>query len=269
MTRAAALAFAAVLLASAPASAESVPAGPVPARAASAQEQCITTLAGFPADDPGARYQLFRLTQALSVDATPGFRTVLEHYGSAKVSAKTPILDIIRGIANPVLRQAEPALVIGQIAYLIKFAGTCRAIISGQIESLRAYDPDLAKPAFNGTIDKDALFLRQIVSGALRRLKAQQDQRYSGIVQAYERALVRTRNQIEYKAFTHDVDDLESLYMTDLDKRLARSNDLANEEMNREVLGNAVVTSKDMTDNNKKQEKQRSLLTLLNILGGF
>ncbi len=269
MGRVARLALVAVLLAPVLARAGSVPAGTVQASLAPAQEQCITTIGGFPAGNPGARYQLFRLTEALARDATPDFRAMLKQYGSTQVNTKTPILEVIKGIANPVLRQAEPSLVIGQISYLIDFAEACRTIISGQIDSLRAYDPDLAKPTFNNTIDQDALFLRQILSNALRRQKAHLHPRFGAVVQAYERALVRTRDQIEYQAFNHDVDELEALYMTDLDKRLARSNDLANKEMDREVLSGAVATAKDMTENNKKQEKQRSLVTLLHILGGF
>ncbi len=269
MGRAMGLALALFWLAAVPAAAKTAPAGSAGASPAPVQEHCITTLSGFPARDTGARYQLFRLTEALARDATPEFRAMLAHYGRSRVSARTPILEVVKGIANPVLRQAEPALVVGQIAYLIDFAKACQPVISGQIESLRAYDPDLAKADFNSTIDQDALFLRQILADALRRQNAHLDPQYGASVLAYERALVRTRNQIEYKAFNHDVDALEALYMTDLDKRLAKSNDMANAEMNREALSTAVATSKDMTANNKKQEKKRSLVTLLQILSGF
>ena len=247
------------------------PAAPAPAArpAPPAQEQCIHVLAGFPADNISARYQLFRLTQKLAQDAGPEFRAALARFGGDRISTDTPILSVVRGIANPVLRQAEPALVIGQIGYLIDFAHACSTAIAGQMESLRAFDAELAKPQFNATIDEDALFLRQILSDALHGQKAHEDAEYGPVVRAYDRALVATRDRIEFGLFDNKVNDLEALYSTDLDKRLARSNDLANKEMDRETLGNALATSKDMNENNKKQEKKRSLYTLFQILSGL
>ena len=239
------------------------------APAPAAQEQCINVMAGFPSASQSARYQFFRLTQSLAKGATPEFRVAAKYYSSGKVTADTPVAKVIEGIANPVLRQAEPRLVIGQAAYLIDFAETCSGVISGQIKSLQAYDSDLKNAEFNAAIDQDALFLRQILSDALYSENAHENLLYGDAVKAYAKSLVTTRDHIEFSSFESDVSDLEALYMGDLDKRLARSNDLANSEMNNEALSSAVALSDDMSASHKKQEQQRSLQTLIQILNGY
>jgi hypothetical protein len=93
--------------------------------AAPSQEYCITVMSGFPNEAHLPRYQFFRLTQEMAVDATPGFRTALQKYGEGEVEADAPITDVIEAIANPVLRQAAPELAISYMDHLIGFANTC------------------------------------------------------------------------------------------------------------------------------------------------
>ena len=77
-----------------------------------------------------------------------------------------------------------------------------------------------------------------------------------------------TRDDVEFTTFESELGELEALYMDDLDGRLKRSNDLINEEMDREVLGDSVALSDSMIEAEKKKAKERQLYTLYRILGG-
>ncbi len=245
---------------------------PQPARTApinASQEMCISVMTGFPNTKPSIRYQFLRLSKSLAKGADADFRQALAHYGSKNISDDTPVTDIIEGMANPVLRQAEPALVVGQGSYLINFAIECAPQIQGQISALHAYDPDLKQVKFNTVIDEDALFLRQVISDALYALNADKNPDYSAAVKAYAENLVRTRDDIEYTAFNGEVGDIEALYLGDLDKRLARSNDIVNAEADREVLSSSMALARDMSEHTIREEKRRSVQTLLNILNGY
>jgi len=237
-----------------------------PIAATANQEECIMTMAEFPDDGHVARYQFFRLTQELASDTTPSFRSALDKYGEGEVDADTPILDVIENIANPVLRQAAPELAVANMDHLIDFADRCAPYLTGQIDSLRAYDADLSFE--DPIINEDALFLRQVLSDSLSRLGADQDPVYSWAVQEYAANLVRTRDDIEFTSFVVEIDDLEALYMTDLDGRLARSNDIINKEMDRDSLADALVLNDDMNEDARRKSKQNMLRTLARILGG-
>lgn len=229
------------------------------------QQYCVTIMSGFPNDDHVARYQFFRLTQEMAVGSTPEFRAALAQYGDADVNAQTPILDVIEAIANPVLRQAAPEMVIGFMEHLIDFEDRCGAYLEGQINSLKAYDGELTLE--DPLITEDALFLRQILSESLDRAGAGQDTIHIFASQDYAADLIRTRDNMEFQVFTTEIDDLEALYMTDLDGRLARSNDIINKEMDREGLDDAVTLATDMDKDFKEKEDQRRLYTLWRILG--
>ena len=235
--------------------------------AAPSQQYCNTIMAGFPNDDHVARYQFFRLTQDMAQDATPEFRAALAQYGDADVTAETPILDVIEAIANPVLRQAAPEMVIGYMEHLIDFESRCETYLTGQIDSLKAYDSDLVWE--DPIIAEDALFLRQVLGDSLDRAGASNDPVHSYASVQYAQALISTRDNMEFQAFESDIDELETLYMTDLDGRLARSNDIINEEVDREVLGDSVTLSDDLNKDLKSKENQKTLYTLARILGGF
>lgn len=229
---------------------------------------CINTMAGFPTDDQEVRYQFFRLTQEMARDASPEFRNAMTVFGEDKVSPYSPMLSVIEEIANPVLRQAAPEITVGNIAYVIDFANVCEPFIAGQINSLKAYDSALANAEFNAIITEDALFLRQILSDSMFRLGANEDPSFSSATAQYAQALITTRDEAEFSTFEAELDDLESLYMTDLDGRLKRSNDIINEEMDREVLGDAVALSDSLNQSAKNKAKERQLFTLFRILGG-
>lgn len=232
---------------------------------AQSQDFCITMMADFPNDNHIPRYQFFRLTEELAQDATYDFKRALAAYNDADIPANTPILEIIEAIANPILRQAAPEIVTTYMGQLIEFSQTCNTFISGQIKSLKAFDPTLADS--DGVIREDALYLRQILLDSLSRLGAIEDPAFSYAVADYERGLVRTRDDIEYTSFVFEIDDIEALYMEDLDGRLARSNDLINKEINRETLGDAVALSEDMNEDLKRKGDQDTVYTLLQILG--
>jgi len=94
----------------------------------------------------------------------------------------------------------------------------------------------LTNPELNTAIAEDALFLRQIMSESLTRLGADKDASWSTASAAYSKSLVSQRDAVEFSAFETDIAELETLFMEDLDGRLARSNDVINSEMDREVL---------------------------------
>jgi len=231
-------------------------------------DYCINKMAEFPTDDNEARFQFFRLTQEIAQDMTPSLRSAIDKYGNPQVSSESSMLQVIEDVANPVLRQAAPDLTISNMAYIIDFNTICDPYISGQVESLKAFDPSLDNVEFNTVIVEDALFLRQILSDSLHRLGAHEDASYEIAVQQYAESLVTTRDNIEFTMFESDLVELEALYMDDLDGRLKRSNDLINEEMDREVLGDSISLSDSMINAEKRKTKERQIQTLFRILGG-
>lgn len=230
------------------------------------QERCITIMSGFPNSGPLPRYQFFKLSEDLAADATPEFRMALSEFGDGDVADDTPILDVVETIANPVLRQAAPEIIVANMAHLIGFAQDCETYLTGQINSLRAVDNTLSQDDI--IIAEDALYLRQVLSDSMSRLGADTDYIHAGAVNNYANALIVSRDNIEFAGFDTDIEDLEALYLTDLDGRLARSNDVINSEINQETLGDAVILSRDLSTTANQQEKQRSFITLLRILGG-
>lgn len=231
------------------------------------QDYCISVMSAFPNDDNVARYQFFKLTEKMAVGATPEFKTALKHYGDGDIPPETPVIKIIEAIANPVMRQAAPELTIAYMGHLVDFAGRCETYIQGQVNSLLAYDAALAYD--DAVISEDALYLRQILSDSLLRLDADKNERYSFAVNNYATSLVAMRDNIEFAAYAKDIDEIEALYMTDLDGRLARSNDMINSEMNRETLGDAVSLSDDMNKQAKKKADRDAIGTLIRILNGY
>lgn len=229
---------------------------------------CINTLAGFQTENPEARYQFYVLTQDVARDASPEFRAALANYSGGETPSGSSILDVIEDATNPVLRQAAPDLTIANLAYVIDFSSQCEAALSGQINSLKAYDAALSDAAFNAMISEDALFLRQILSDSLFRLNADKDPRFGAVTKNYAGALVQTRDAAEFSTFVSEIDELEALFMTDLDGRLKRSNDMINEEMDREVMGDAIGLANSMDAAAAKRAKQERILSLIRIMGG-
>lgn len=236
--------------------------------AAQNQDRCIAQMAEFPTDDPTARYQFFKLVTDVAFGADDSARALFNHYGQPVVEAGTPVLSVIEDIANPVLRQAAPEIVVSSMNYLVDFAVVCDIYITGQTDSLIAFDASLASPELNGVIAEDALFLRQILSESLSRLGADGDSVWANAARQYSRSLVAQRDAVEFAAFETDIAELETLFMDDLDGRLARSNDVINSEMDREILGDAIQVSDDMNKAAEERAKQERLYRLLRIFGG-
>lgn len=232
------------------------------------QDRCITQMAEFPTDDPTARYQFFKLVSDVAYGADDKARALFDHYGQPAVESGTPVLSVIEDIANPVLRQAAPEIIVSSMNYLVDFAVSCDVYITGQTDSLVAFDTTLSNPDLNMAIAEDALFLRQILSESLSRLGAEEDVDWAVAARAYSRSLVSQRDAVEFAAFETDIAELETLFMDDLDGRLARSNDIINSEMDREILGDSIQLSDDMTEAALEKAKQERLYRLLRIFTG-
>ena len=236
--------------------------------AAQNQDRCITQMAEFPTDDPTARYQFFKLVSDVAYGADDETRALFDHYGQPVVENGTPVLSVIEDIANPVLRQAAPEIIVSSMNYLVDFAVTCDVYITGQTESLVAFDGTLGSPELNTAIAEDALFLRQILSESLSRLGADGDAVWANAARSYSRSLVAQRDAVEFAAFETDIAELESLFMDDLDGRLARSNDVINSEMDRELLTDSIKLARDMNEAAKEKARQDRLYRLLRLFGG-
>jgi len=232
------------------------------------QDRCISQMAEFPTDDPTARYQFFKLIRDMAYGADAQSRALFDHYGQPAVQIGTPVLSAIEDIANPVLRQAAPEVIVSSMNYLVDFAETCEVYIEGQTESLLAFDHELANPELNTAIAEDALFLRQILSESLSRLGADTDAQWAQVAVQYSRSLVTQRDAVEFSAFETDIAELETLFMDDLDGRLARSNDVINSEMDREILGDSITLARQMNEDAKKKAREDRLYRLLRLFGG-
>jgi len=240
----------------------------VPIAASAVQEKCITIMSGFPDNGHVPRYQFFKLTQELTKDVDPMLRASLQYFGDSTVTTETPVTEVIENIANPVFRQAAPEITIGNMGYLVDFALDCETYLSGQIESLEAFDSTLTDAEFNIVISEDALFMRQILSDSLFRIGAQDHEVFGPSVQAYAGSLVTTRDEIEFASFENELADIENSYLVDLDGRLARSNDVINNEMDQETLISAIEITDDLNSEATKRRKENMLRTLARILGG-
>jgi len=237
--------------------------------AAETQERCITIMTGFPDANYEERYQFFRLIEEMGADATPSFRAAIAHYGEGEVPPETPVTEVIELIANPVLRQAAPSIAIAQMGHLIEFSKTCETYIDGQTASLEAYDTALNQASLNTVIGEDALFLRQVIADALYRLDADKDPIHAAAVTTYARSLIAARNNIEFASFESEIDEIEALFLTDLDGRLARSNDIINNEMSAESVAAAIALSDDLNEGAREQARRQRQENLLRIFRIF
>lgn len=231
------------------------------------QDFCISVITGFPNDDQVARYQFFKLTDELAEDAGADFKQTLTAYQDEPLPTDIPVLEVIELIANPVLRQAAPEVVVASMYHLIDFKQKCDPYVGGQIASLKAFDSSLINSDI--VIAEDALYLRQILLDSLSRLGAETDETHRVAMLNYSEALVRSRDAIEFQAYEDDVSDIESLFMEDLDGRLAKSNDIINNEIDREILGDAITISDDLIEDLKRKQKEEDLRTLARILNRY
>ncbi|MGB6228760.1 MAG: hypothetical protein WBF53_01365 [Litorimonas sp.] len=229
-------------------------------------EQCVTMMSGFPDDGPESRYVFFRLSQELAKDVSPDLSELMVSFmaenETRRLPAAYPMIDVVEDIADPVLRRAAPDRTVAGMAHIAYFDALCGTFVQGQVDSLVAYKPALAE--MDLPIREDALYLRQILAEALDRLGGGE----TDVVQTYTASLVTERDDIEYTGFTSDVDELEALYMGDLDTKLARSNDAVNEGADAESWDVAAQTARDMNQAARDQASQDRFFTLYRILGG-
>ena len=224
-------------------------------------------MAGFPDNGHIPRYQFFKLTEELARDVDPGLRAAIDYFGDSSVGPETPVTEVVENIANPVYRQAAPEITIGNMGYLIDFALDCETYLSGQIASLEAFDQTLTHADFHTVIGEDALFMRQILADSMVRVGANDHEVFGSYVRAYSDAMVVRRDEIEFASFESELEDLEAVYMTDLDGRLARSNDVINESVDQETMIAAIETTDDLNNQAKRERKETMLRTLARILG--
>jgi hypothetical protein len=111
---------------------------------------------------------------------------------------------------------------------------------------------------------EDALYLRQILAESLDRLGAG-DQ---AALQTYSASLVTERDDIEYTGFDQDVDELETLFMGDLDTKLARSNDAVNESADTGEFQDAAELARSLREQANRRAKEERVYSLIRILGG-
>ena len=232
------------------------------------QDQCIAQMATFPTDDALVRYQFFKLMQDTAYGADGPMQALLDHYGQPAIPQDTPVLEVIEDVANPVLRQAAPEIIVSSMNHMIGFAVDCEVFISGQMESLQAFDATLLNPEFNAVITEDALYLRQILTESLDGVGATEDTQWSWVAETYSTSLIAQRDALEFAAFETDIAELETLFMNDLDGRLKRSNDTINAEMDREILGDSVRISNDLNEAARQKAKQERLYRLIRLFGG-
>ncbi|MEM1390682.1 MAG: hypothetical protein AAGG45_06340 [Pseudomonadota bacterium] len=248
---------------------EFVPRITLDAETVAIQETCLTQMSGFPVDDPAARYQFFVLTETVGKDVDADTLAAMKHFGQPPLPNDVAMIEVIEAVANPVMLQAQPSATVAQTVSLIEFAQNCAPYIRGQIDSLAVIEPSYADPTFNMTIQEDALYLRQMAGEALARLDAYSDPVFAASVSEYDATLLNMRNEIEFTAFESELDDLEGLYMADLDQKLALVNDQINEEMDREVLDSSIAISNDMSKASDEERKRRMLQTLFTILNRY
>lgn len=228
-------------------------------------EQCVTLLSGFPDDSIESRYIFFRLSQELSKGITPELSAVMVDYmaehEARRLPADAPMIDVIEDIADPVLRQAAPAQTVAGMAHIAYFNALCGPFVQGQVDSLLAFNGELADTDL--IIREDALYLRQILSEALDRLGADTE-----ATDAYTRSLVIERDDIEYVGFEDEVDELEALFMGDLDTKLARSNDAVNEAVDTAGFKDSATLARDLNDQAARNMRDERLFSLIRIIGG-
>lgn len=230
-------------------------------------ERCVTMMSEFPDDGPESRYVFFRLSQELAKDVTPELSKLMVNFMMEQETHRLPddwpMLDVIEDIADPVLRQAAPAQTVASMAHIAYFNALCGQFVQGQVDSLLAFSPDLADTDI--LIREDALYLRQILAEALDRLGASDTME----AQIYALSLVIERDDIEYVGFEDEIGELETLYMGDLDTKLARSNDAVNEGIDIEAFQDAVSLANEMNDQAREQAQRERLYSLVRILGGI
>jgi len=151
------------------------------------QDFCISVITGFPNDDQVSRYQFFKLTDELAVDADPEFVRALQAYEGDPLPTDIAVLDVIETIANPVLRQAAPEIVVASMHHLIDFNQKCDPYLVGQISSLTAFDATLKNS--DVVIAEDALYLRQILLDSLSRLGVEDSPVHKILMLWYVRAM--------------------------------------------------------------------------------
>ena len=232
------------------------------------QDFCIQMLDGFPNDDPVVSYSFFKLAQDMGADTDAPTLAMIDRYSGAAVASDTPVMDVLEQVADPVLRQAQPAEALSGAAHIIHFASACEGFLAGQVDSLLAFDPTLADVEFNALITEDALYLRQLVSEALSRLGADTDPDHRATFAAYTTSLLAQRGAMEFATFEAGVEEVERVFLVDLDGRLARSNDLINGAMNREVMADAQGLVDDLNRQEELARRQRRQFILIRILTG-
>ncbi|MEO0816818.1 MAG: hypothetical protein AAFX86_05860 [Pseudomonadota bacterium] len=215
------------------------------------------------------RHQLFVLVREAGRGADDDVLAALEAYGAGTVDPETPILQVVEDIANPVLLQAAPNATVGQMAHLIRFSRECDVILDGQIKALEATSPDLASGTYKQAIGEDAMFLRSMLLDALYRLNADRDAVHGQTVAAYQRDLVRQRDDIEFAAFDAELAALEDEFAGDLGDRLDLAKTSADETAEAVDAKGAAEVARALTDVQRAEANARMAQMLAEILNDY
>lgn len=240
----------------------------IPPGLPAANERCIQMMAGFPDSSPQVRYKFYRLVQATAVGTDDTMMDALVAYGG-DMALDTPVIETVEAIANPVMRQAAPELIVAQTAHLIGFARECSPFIDGQVRAYLAADESLADPQFNQEIGEDALFLRSVLLDTLYRLEADADPYHGVAVARYQRSLVVQRDEIEFAAFDSELAELEALALGDLGDRLDMANASVNDTLDQGQLDAAIGLSRDMSESYRRESRARMAEVFIQILGRY
>ena len=111
--------------------------------------------------------------------------------------------------------------------------------------------------------------MRQVVADALYRLEADKHPVHGEAVTTYARSLVMARNNIEFASFENEIDQIEAIFLSDLDGRLARSNDIINSEMSAESVAAAIALSDDLNESARDQARRTRQENLIRIFRIF
>lgn len=234
-----------------------------------ANEFCIDQMTALSDGTLEGRHKLFVLVREAGRGADPAFLAALEDFQAGEVDRETPVLQVVEDIANPVLLQAAPGVTVSQMGFLISFSAECSLFLDGQIDALEATSPGLANGVYKQAIGEDAMFLRSMLLDALYRLNADGDAEHGQTIAAYQRDLVRQRDDIEFAAFDAQLAALEDEFASDLDERLDLSNTTVGQNAQAVDARGAAASARALSDVQRAEANRRLARMLAEVLNGY
>lgn len=218
-------------------------------------EYCAQMMSGFPNTEMQNRYHFFTLVNHLTEGYTEDLDAAVVQFSNYPLEAGTPVVDVIEEIVDPVLRQADPTFGLSQVRHLIQFGQTCREFTSSQLNAIELMHPEFTEPEFQLGIVEDALFIRSVLSDALRELRAHEDPVHGRPVLSYERETEMLRDTAERTLVKRDMDNLYAEFEEDIEQRFAmvESTDVGTTDT--EATSTAVKTWKDLNNASRRERR--------------